>query len=273
MKLSIITINYNNADGLGTTMQSVFEQTSRDFEYILIDGGSSDGSKELIETNNSRFTYWVSEPDGGIFAAMNKGVRAANGEYLLFLNSGDKLHAPDVVAQVLPLLGTADFQTGDITTLGDENDVQTAPAEVTAPALLRFPLSHQATFIRRALLQERPYLEQYRLISDWEQMVYELIIRNRTYRPLHLIISDYDRTGVSSQAGHQARYEKERREAIESLFPPRIWQGLMGTSPIEQKILLALTKPDALSRDGKILRNLLKALPGDLLRALRRKLS
>ncbi len=81
-KLSIITINYNNLEGLQKTIQSVFEQSFTDYEYIIIDGGSADGSKNLIEHSASRLSYWVSEKDKGIYDAMNKGISYSKGEYL-----------------------------------------------------------------------------------------------------------------------------------------------------------------------------------------------
>ncbi len=87
LKLSIITINLNNLAGLQKTMQSVFEQTFTDYEYIVIDGGSTDGSKEYIEQHSDKLAYWVSEKDKGIYNAMNKGIIKAGGDYLLFLNS------------------------------------------------------------------------------------------------------------------------------------------------------------------------------------------
>ena len=85
MKLSIITVNLNNREGLQKTIDSVVNQTFRDFEWIVIDGGSTDGSKELIEQYADHFAYWVSEPDKGIYNAMNKGIKVAKGEYLQFL--------------------------------------------------------------------------------------------------------------------------------------------------------------------------------------------
>ena len=90
-KLSIITINYNNLEGLKRTVESVINQTSKEFEYIVIDGGSNDGSGAYIESKSEHIDYWVSEPDKGIYNAMNKGIAKASGEYLLFLNSGDHL--------------------------------------------------------------------------------------------------------------------------------------------------------------------------------------
>ena len=87
MKLSIITINLNNAAGLRKTIQSVVNQTYIDFEYIIIDGFSSDGSIEVIKEYADRINYWVSEPDRGIYNAMNKGILKTSGEYIHFLNS------------------------------------------------------------------------------------------------------------------------------------------------------------------------------------------
>ena len=89
--ISIITVNLNNLEGLKRTMTSVFEQTWQEYEYIIIDGGSTDGSKEYIESFSDKISVWVSEPDAGIYNGMNKGIKVANGEYLLFLNSGDHL--------------------------------------------------------------------------------------------------------------------------------------------------------------------------------------
>src|SRR5690242_21925905 len=91
LKLSIITVNFNNAAGLQRTMDSAFHQTFTDYEYVIIDGGSTDGSKDLIKNHANKLVYWVSEKDNGVYQAMNKGIVRAKGDYLLFLNSGDYL--------------------------------------------------------------------------------------------------------------------------------------------------------------------------------------
>ena len=98
-KLTIITINYNNLEGLKRTVESVLNQTWQEFEYIVIDGGSNDGSAEYIESQSEHIDYWVSEPDKGIYNAMNKGIAKARGEYLLFLNSGDHLYSAKVLEE------------------------------------------------------------------------------------------------------------------------------------------------------------------------------
>ena len=89
MKLSIITVNYNDAKGLERTIKSVISQSYQDFEFIIIDGGSSDGSLDIIKKYERHIDYWVSEPDGGIYQGMNIGLRQAKGDYVNFMNSGD----------------------------------------------------------------------------------------------------------------------------------------------------------------------------------------
>ena len=113
MKLSIITINLNNKADLQKTIDSIFTQTCKEFEWVIIDGGSTDGSVELIKETLQYINYWVSEPDKGIYNAMNKGIKASHGEYLLFLNSGDYLYDSSVIHNVLPLLKDRDFYVGE----------------------------------------------------------------------------------------------------------------------------------------------------------------
>ena len=100
MRYTIITINYNNKEGLERTIKSTAKQTFKNFEYIVIDGGSTDGSVEVIKQYASEIDFWVSEKDNGIYHAMNKGVSHAHGDYLLFMNSGDTFHSPDVLNSV-----------------------------------------------------------------------------------------------------------------------------------------------------------------------------
>lgn len=112
MKLSIITINLNNLEGLKKTFESVFNQTFTDYEWIVIDGGSTDGSREFIEAHQDSFSYWSSEPDRGIYNAMNKGILQANGEYLSFLNSGDYYADSETLANVFCTNHEADILFG-----------------------------------------------------------------------------------------------------------------------------------------------------------------
>ena len=117
-KISVITISYNNKEGLEKSLKSVTSQDYKDFEYIVIDGGSNDGSKEILEKYSDKINYWVSEPDKGIYNAMNKGIEVANGEYLLFINSGDELFSSGILTEVVPELNGADIIAGNLCTIG-----------------------------------------------------------------------------------------------------------------------------------------------------------
>jgi len=112
MKYSIITVNFNNKEGLRQTIESVIHQTYRDFEFIVIDGGSTDGSVDVLKEYDSQIDYWVSEPDGGIYQGMNKGIKKASGEYLNFMNSGDCFYSSDVLEIVTSYQSGADFIVG-----------------------------------------------------------------------------------------------------------------------------------------------------------------
>ena len=111
--LSIITINLNNREGLRKTIESVVNQTFQDFEFIVIDGASTDGSVEVIQ-DYPRINYWISEPDTGIYNAMNKGIAKATGEYCLFLNSGDTLFQINTLTGILQSNPKGDIIFGNV---------------------------------------------------------------------------------------------------------------------------------------------------------------
>ena len=117
MKYSIITVNYNNKEGLRRTIESVIHQTFHDYEFIIIDGGSTDGSMDVLKEYDAQINYWVSEPDSGIYNAMNKGIAKAKGEYLNFMNSGDCFYTADVLEKVSLYNSNADFIVGTIITI------------------------------------------------------------------------------------------------------------------------------------------------------------
>lgn len=153
-KFSIITINYNNKEGLRKTIESVVGQSFRDFEYIIIDGGSTDGSIEVIKEYAGKVDYWVSEPDKGIYHAMNKGVLQAHGEYLNFMNSGDEFYNNGVLQEVAPSLDS-DIVVGKIV---HGTEVWGFHKEdITLMDLIRGTVLHQASFFRKELFDENRY--------------------------------------------------------------------------------------------------------------------
>ena len=169
---SIITINYNNRAGLEKTFNTVFSQTLTDFEYIIIDGGSTDGSLDLITRYSNKFTYWVSEQDKGIYDAINKGINAASGDYLMFLNSGDYLLSEDILeyAKAIVCKEPFDIYYGNVIMekANKEKYIQRYPAELSLNFWQRRTINHQACFIKSSLFTDLGlYDAQYSLAADY----------------------------------------------------------------------------------------------------------
>ena len=214
MKLSIITVNLNNRDGLQKTIDSVVSQTFHDFEWIVIDGGSTDGSKELIEQYADHFAYWVSEPDKGIYNAMNKGIKVARGEYLQFLNSGDWLWEDTTLEKVFNQHLDEDILYGNNVEVSGK--VYVSPDELDTLHFYRSTINHQASFTRASLLKETLYDESYKVVSDWLFYMKKVVFENASYRKLDIIIT-------SGQAGCSydlALYASERDEILKKTFSP-----------------------------------------------------
>lgn len=221
MKLSIITINYNDHEGMRRTLQSVAAQTCKDFEYIVIDGGSTDGSVNVIKEFASHITYWVSEPDKGIYNAMNKGVVNSKGDYCLFLNSGDVFHSTDVISRILPKIKSdKDIFIGKIIGVrSDGSRVRMSKnIEHIDPVflLLQDSFPHPSSFIRTELLRKYPYDENLRIVSDWKFFLE--VVRNENPRICHtnVIVSDYDLGGIS--ATNWQLWHKERCQVISEIM-------------------------------------------------------
>lgn len=218
MIISIITINYNHTEGLRRTIRSVIGQTSHDYEFIVIDGGSTDGSVDVIKQYESQIDYWVSEPDRGIYHAMNKGIAVAQGEYCIFMNSGDEFYSEDVIEKVLEYKMQEDIVCGDI--CFGERSVSPNPESVTMRTFYKHTLYHQASFIRTRLLREHPYDEQMSSAADWKFFMHELVFRNAGYRHIPVIIARFESGGVSTTNSELSR--REVQQELELCLPERI---------------------------------------------------
>ena len=220
MKLSIITVNLNNREGLQKTIDSVICQTFHDFEWIVIDGGSTDGSKELIEQYAYHFAYWVSEPDKGIYNAMNKGIKVAKGEYLQFLNSGDWLYDKTILEQCFSLDISADIEYGDLCFCNEmTSEIYHYPHQLSIWFLYNLSLGHPATFIKRSILQETLYDEHLKLVSDWKFFLIQAL-EGRRFKHIDKVISCFDTTGASS--ANTELVEKEREHVLNEVLIPMI---------------------------------------------------
>lgn len=220
MRLSLITINYNNLDGLLKTIESVVPQTSKDFEWIVIDGGSMDGSRELIEKYSDHFTYWVSEPDKGIYNAMNKGIDHAQGDYILFLNSGDWFYNKTSLERCFAHGFEADVMYGDcVFHYADHADKCRYPSNLTFEFLYRNSLAHCSTFIKRDVLAKEHYNEDYKIVSDLEFWV-KLAFAGGSFCHLDEYVSVFDTAGVSSMNRKLDR--AERKQMLSQYVPEMI---------------------------------------------------
>ncbi len=213
MKLSIITINFNNRDGLQKTIDSIVSQTFRDFEWVVIDGGSTDGSRELIEQNADNFAYWVSEPDKGVYNAMNKGMAQAKGDYLLFMNSGDWLYNENSLEKCFAHEFNADVMYGDCLFHYTDYDAEWHnPSPMTFEFLYQSCLSHSSSFIKREVLVKEGYDENMRIASDYEFWL-KLAFSNGSFCHLDELVSVYDTSGISSTNQGLLKDERARLQA------------------------------------------------------------
>lgn len=220
-KFSIITINYNNCAGLRKTIESVVNQTYTDFEYIVIDGGSTDGSAEVIREYADRIDYWVSEPDKGIYNAMNKGILKATGEYLNFMNSGDCFHSSDVLKEIAAQRYSADIITGRRMNAERTSMMIDSGSEgVTMILFYIRSLGHQSSFIKGELFNKHLYDESLKIVSDWKFFIEVFVFENCSFQFTDIIVADMNLEGISSTNFELSRLE--RKEVLESMFPPRI---------------------------------------------------
>lgn len=215
MKLSIITINYNNKAGLQRTIDSVICQTWHDFEWIVIDGGSTDDSKQLIEQYQSHFAYWCSEPDNGVYHAMNKGITHAKGEYLLFLNSGDALYDDNVLQKVDDVHSSADIISGQAVRM-DTNELLRHYDKNLLMQLYHDTLNHQATLIKRDLFKDTCYDENLKIVSDWKFWLEAILWKKASVDVVDIIVTKQDMTGISSD---QKKEYEERECVLQQLMP------------------------------------------------------
>lgn len=210
MKLSIITINRNNADGLCKTMESVLAQTCRDFEYIIVDGASTDESVEIIRehessnalNSNPLIFKWISEPDTGIYNAMNKGLKMAHGEYTLMLNSGDYLVDEHMIERIMPELHTEDMIQGNIIINYSDKMVRHCGygrSDISFLDAMEANFLHQAMFIKlRTMAQYGYYDEAYKRSSDSYFFITALALGNATFRYVDIDVANFDPNGISS---------------------------------------------------------------------------
>ena len=229
MRLSIVTINRNNALGLEKTMHSVVDQSHKEIEYIIVDGASTDGSVEVIKDLESEFAHlkWVSEPDSGIYNAMNKGLHMATGEYVQILNSADCLAANDVTEQMLAALEDAGYPNifyGNMIKCFPDGlrivDKCFAGQEITMLGMYTGTLNHDPVYIRRDLFEKYGYYdESLKIVSDWKWYLQTIILGGEKPKYVDLDVTLFDMTGISENTNSTAMIREERKKVLEEMVP------------------------------------------------------
>lgn len=268
MKLSIITINYNNASGLRKTLASVASQTYRDIEHIIVDAASTDGSVDIIREyentikrsvtiNQSTIQVkWSTEPDKGIYNGMNIGIQRATGNYIQILNSGDILAASDVTERMMNALSTLNIKRSSLNEDGTailygnmlkSYDGQTIINRDTCGGNMYTPesflyfykgtLNHDCAYIRLDLFEKYGlYNEEMKICSDWEWYVRAIVLGGEKPVYTNIDVTIFDMNGVSESYGKNADIiKRERREYLESILPPAVLHDYdMFSFPITQ---------------------------------------
>ena len=224
IQLSIISINLNNANGLKKTIESVVQQTFQAKEFIIIDGQSVDDSIEVIKVYDAHINYWISEPDTGIYNAMNKGISHAKGEYCLFLNSGDWLSSPTILEELFSTNLNADIIAGDVFYFDSlENKIKwhvPSPDILTAKTLFLGTLPHQSTFIKTQLFKIIGlYNENLKIASDWLFWIEALLEKGCSYQHFNQVVSYFNMDGISCNPETNNLPRKEQLAILEKKYP------------------------------------------------------
>lgn len=249
MKLSIITINFNHAQGLQQTLDSVRRQSFNDYEHIIIDGASTDGSVDILQRYKSDVpdkVIVVSEPDSGIYNAMNKGISLSHGEYLHFLNSGDCYYRPSSLKEIFSSSYDADCLIGIAIYLYNNHEVvfcDASSGRYNFEFFIKGSLPHQAMFIKKTVFERfGGYDESLRIVSDWKYSVETIYYGGITTKYIPVKVCMYESNGISASD----TMPQERKKVTDELFHPSIQRDM--EKLIEYKNELTFVKQSRITR-------------------------
>lgn len=231
MKLSIITVTRNDVEGLKRTISSILQQSFTDYEYIIIDGGSTDGSLEVLKENEAEISCWISEPDKGVYDAMNKGIKMSKGDYCYFLNSGDYLYDKDVLSKAFLNVEDESFIVCDFFTARNgklQNKVSFANRDWTGALYEIYTgfLCHQAFFIKRDNFDKYGLYDINYIVSDWKLFLLAIGYNQEKVRYSNAELVVYDLDGLSARV-HPDIIHSQKEEIIKNLFSPYLYEKLL----------------------------------------------
>jgi len=206
MKISVITIVYNDRFNIKKTIKSINSQTKRaNIEYIIIDGASNDGTSDIIKSMINNIDIYICEKDTGIYNAMNKGLKRATGDYIIFMNSGDCFSNPNIVEDILKILSITSSKPALIygNYRNSKNGIYSKPIPARKSKWIWYgPItSHQSTFYSNSFIRKHhlSYDEKYKIAADYKLTLEVIKKSNYNVLKLPLCISDFDLTGISNQ--------------------------------------------------------------------------
>lgn len=241
MKFSIITVNYNNCSGLHNTIESVISQSFKDYEFIVIDGGSSDGSKKLLEQYDEYIDCWVSEPDKGIYNGMNKGIARAHGEYLNFMNSGDTFYKPTTLEEVNNMMDGSDIIVGsdyNEDPITGKSAITVLPIRVSFATFFMQTFPHQSTFIHQSLFHNSLYDEQLKIVADWKFFLNKIAYEGSSVQFINLIICKREQDGISNTQA--TKVKEERNRVLSQILPAGIRKDYDSLSKLDRSTMYKL---------------------------------
>lgn len=195
-KISIVTVVYNGAQIIEETIISVVNQTYQNIEYIIIDGGSFDGTQEIIKKYEEKISYWISEKDNGIYHAMNKGIEVASGNYIIFMNAGDQFYEKETISHVFKETINYDLIYGN-TLLNTDGKKSLSRAKSFEKINYGMPFCHQSVFVKQELMKQYNFSLNYKLASDYNFFLTLYNQNKYSFKRTDEIISIYDNCGAS----------------------------------------------------------------------------
>lgn len=223
--LSIITVCRNEVSRIQRTIDSVMQQSDSEFEWIVVDGASTDGTLELLQGYQPHISYLISEPDHGLYDAMNKGIGMATGEYILFLNAGDFLQNREVVTAFHKGAGTADIVVGDMHIVypdGREKYRKSSEKSLDRELLYWRSFDHQVTFIKRELFEKfGTYDVSFRILADWEFFARVVVCHKASVAAWDQCVTVYTYDGISARLENRQQLYRERQRIRRMYYPAR----------------------------------------------------
>ncbi|WP_409880981.1 glycosyltransferase family 2 protein [Nostoc sp. DedQUE03] len=226
-KISIITVTYNRLKDLSETFSNVISQTYQNLEYIVIDGGSEDGTADFLRENSANISYWISEKDAGIYDAMNKGALAATGDWVIFMNSGDKFFAEDTLTKVAEYLdNSVDVVYGGVESVFNDRygyrTYQRKPYDLSI-IWREIPACHQSIFVRRELQVQYPFDTLLNWCADHD-FIAKVYVAGYRFQEIPIVISRFDASGGVSR--DLLNFTKERWSLCRRYFGKSFEQDL-----------------------------------------------